>query len=406
MKYLRCFLALSFVAAILLAQPAQSQNASKRAKGLSSSFDRKPFNKNVEDLPPNYLGNSYAEILVALMKQGPIEGKGEFESTIDYKARMERLKSKPLAGPITRNSLLAFIIRPDGEQMSVKYDADLTALDAVLKWRRYETSGATYTLKSSENSKYVASYIGRNAFNVKRRIQVYRNDDFYIGTNTIKPLRSDETGRVYSIKSFTEEPTFNTSIILPPSEARIAKGNLRALIICRLADQPLYQNKDHDTPEITDPYDRYNFTHVLIVVPEEIWFYDLPSGRVYEKISYDSSKQGSSITKPDADVTNLLLDESRIYNPKEVTQPARIISRPDPQYTEKARENQVSGTVVLRAVLSASGQVTNIRTVSGLPDGLTERAIAAARQIKFAPATKDGRAVSQYIQIEYNFNLY
>ncbi|HEX8843555.1 MAG TPA: energy transducer TonB [Pyrinomonadaceae bacterium] len=99
-------------------------------------------------------------------------------------------------------------------------------------------------------------------------------------------------------------------------------------------------------------------------------------------------------------------DLNRIFNPKEVTQKARILSRPEPQYTEDARKNQVSGTVVLRAVFSSSGQVTNIRTVSGLPYGLTERAIAAARQIRFSPAMKDGRAVSQYIQIEYNFNLY
>ncbi len=49
---------------------------------------------------------------------------------------------------------------------------------------------------------------------------------------------------------------------------------------------------------------------------------------------------------------------------------------------------------------------TGITAVSGLPYGLTERAIAAARQIKFVPATKDGRPVSMYIQLEYNFNLY
>jgi TonB family protein len=97
---------------------------------------------------------------------------------------------------------------------------------------------------------------------------------------------------------------------------------------------------------------------------------------------------------------------NRIFKPSEVSSKARILSRPEPQYTEEARKNQVSGTVVLRAVFSASGQVTNIRTVSGLPNGLTERAMAAARQIRFAPATKDGRPVSQYIQIEYNFNLY
>jgi TonB family protein len=99
-------------------------------------------------------------------------------------------------------------------------------------------------------------------------------------------------------------------------------------------------------------------------------------------------------------------DYNKTFSPREVTQKARILSRPEPQYTEEARKNQVSGTVVLKAVFSSGGQVTNIRAVSGLPYGLTERAIAAARQIRFTPAMKDGRAVSQYIQIEYNFNLY
>jgi TonB family protein len=99
-------------------------------------------------------------------------------------------------------------------------------------------------------------------------------------------------------------------------------------------------------------------------------------------------------------------DYNRTFSPKDVTQKARIISRPEPQYTEEARKNQISGTVVLRAVLGSNGAVTGIRAVSGLPFGLTEKAIAAAHQIKFVPAQKDGHAVSQYIQIEYNFNLY
>jgi TonB family protein len=99
-------------------------------------------------------------------------------------------------------------------------------------------------------------------------------------------------------------------------------------------------------------------------------------------------------------------DPNKVFTTKDVTSKARILSRPEPQYTEEARRNQVTGTVVLRAVFSAGGAVTNIKAVKGLPDGLTEKAISAARQIKFVPAQKDGRNVSQYIQIEYNFNLY
>jgi TonB family protein len=99
-------------------------------------------------------------------------------------------------------------------------------------------------------------------------------------------------------------------------------------------------------------------------------------------------------------------DYNKVFLSKEVSSKARVLSKPEPQYTEEARKNQIVGTVVLRAVFTSGGQVTSIKAVSGLPDGLTERAIAAARQIKFTPATKDGHAVSMYIQLEYNFNLY
>ena len=89
-----------------------------------------------------------------------------------------------------------------------------------------------------------------------------------------------------------------------------------------------------------------------------------------------------------------------------VGQRVRVLSKPEPQYTEEARRNQIIGTVVLRAVFSKTGEVANIRAVSSLPFGLTERAIAAARQIRFLPATKDNLPVSVHMQLEYNFNLY
>jgi TonB family protein len=99
-------------------------------------------------------------------------------------------------------------------------------------------------------------------------------------------------------------------------------------------------------------------------------------------------------------------DYNKTFKPGEVTQKARILSKPSPEYTEEARKNQVTGTVTLQMVFSSSGGVTNIRTISGLPYGLTEKAIAAARRISFSPAMKDGRPVSQYIRVEYNFNIY
>ena len=87
-------------------------------------------------------------------------------------------------------------------------------------------------------------------------------------------------------------------------------------------------------------------------------------------------------------------------------QRAHVLFKPEPQYTEDARKNQITGTVVLKVVFASSGEVVQIRALRTLPFGLTERAIAAARQIRFEPAMRDGRAVSVAMQLEYNFNLY
>jgi TonB family protein len=99
-------------------------------------------------------------------------------------------------------------------------------------------------------------------------------------------------------------------------------------------------------------------------------------------------------------------DPDRVYPAPLVTERARVLAKPEPQYTEEARRNQITGSVVLRVVFSRTGEVTNIRAIHALPFGLTERAIAAARQIQFRPATRDGRPVNVYMQLEYNFNLY
>jgi TonB family protein len=95
-----------------------------------------------------------------------------------------------------------------------------------------------------------------------------------------------------------------------------------------------------------------------------------------------------------------------IFTAQEVTQKVRVISKPEPQYSEVARKAGVTGTVVLRAVFSAEGEVKHILITRALGYVLTTSSVSAARQIRFTPATKDGIPVSMYLQLEYNFNLY
>jgi protein TonB len=95
-----------------------------------------------------------------------------------------------------------------------------------------------------------------------------------------------------------------------------------------------------------------------------------------------------------------------VFTGKDVDRKARVVFKPAAGYTTSARRNQITGTVVLRAILASSGQVERIIALKALPDGLTERAILAARMVRFIPAVKEGQWVSQYIQMEYTFNLY
>jgi protein TonB len=60
----------------------------------------------------------------------------------------------------------------------------------------------------------------------------------------------------------------------------------------------------------------------------------------------------------------------------------------------------------VRAILAADETVKHIEVITGLPNGLSESAIAAARQIKFKPARKDGKPVSVWVEVEYHFQVF
>ena len=84
----------------------------------------------------------------------------------------------------------------------------------------------------------------------------------------------------------------------------------------------------------------------------------------------------------------------------------KIISKPRAGYTDEARTNQVQGSVRLRVTFLANGQVGSVTAVSRLPYGLTEKAIAAAKQITFEPKKVNGQAVATTATLDYVFNMY
>ncbi len=115
---------------------------------------------------------------------------------------------------------------------------------------------------------------------------------------------------------------------------------------------------------------------------------------------------GIAAPKNNAGGADAPVDYSKPFRTAEVTKKVVITSKPEPGFTESARVFGVTGVVRIRAILTATGTVEGVSVVKWLPHGLTQKALDAARRIRFEPAQKDGRVVSQYVTLEYNFNLY
>lgn len=98
-------------------------------------------------------------------------------------------------------------------------------------------------------------------------------------------------------------------------------------------------------------------------------------------------------------------DPDAVYQSNELTTKARIIRKPVPEYPKQSRLQGVEGTVRVRAVFTSDAKVKNILVVGSQDRDLTRAAIKAANKIKFVPATRNGRRVSQFVTIEYYFKF-
>jgi protein TonB len=86
---------------------------------------------------------------------------------------------------------------------------------------------------------------------------------------------------------------------------------------------------------------------------------------------------------------------------------ARLLQFDPPTYPLAARRQRVEGTVVLSVRIAADGRVVDVRFLRRVPQdvGINEAAAAAARQARFAPATRGGAAVESWYTLTIPFQL-
>ncbi len=89
-----------------------------------------------------------------------------------------------------------------------------------------------------------------------------------------------------------------------------------------------------------------------------------------------------------------------------VTSGVKITFQPKPPYTDAARQAAIQGVVVLKVTFSANGSIGSVSVVRGLSNGLTEQAIAAAKNIRFTPAMEDGVPKASSKTMQFSFTIY
>jgi hypothetical protein len=89
------------------------------------------------------------------------------------------------------------------------------------------------------------------------------------------------------------------------------------------------------------------------------------------------------------------------YTGKDLDQKPKMHSKPDPKFTSEELQRYRGRLITLSALRCGSGKVTDIKVIQGLSDNTNEKAVEAARLIKFTAGMKDGNPVSRFITLKY-----
>jgi len=87
------------------------------------------------------------------------------------------------------------------------------------------------------------------------------------------------------------------------------------------------------------------------------------------------------------------------------TTPVEITFKPNPVYTDEARNLKLEGEVLLEVSFSANGSLHVNRVVRGLGHGLDEAAIAAANKMRFKPALRGGQPTDSTAIVHVVFQM-
>lgn len=94
-----------------------------------------------------------------------------------------------------------------------------------------------------------------------------------------------------------------------------------------------------------------------------------------------------------------------VYDPGKDVKAPKLIHYVEPEFSPSSKEAFVEGTVKISTVVTRDGLPTELKVVRGLNAQEDETAVAALKQWRFQPGTKEGQPVRVRVTVEVDFHL-
>ena len=243
-------------------------------------YDLNPIDLTVTMLPPNYAGHNLKSIYEALKKRKEKVEKGEYESTEQYKQRIQELEHKPLIGGLTVNDLYSFVVTPNST-----YNADFQTLTLMIREASvFEGVAVNSSVIGIDGPKLYleeSTYIGSNAYGaatvVKKSRKSYIDLAFSNKSALLSLIKQDD----YNSGTFEFELGKIT-----PETAKAIRDNIRVVFIYNL-EEPYLLSEGYvrvDEPTINYPYDDLTVLENVFAISQEIWIFNKTNGEILLKV--------------------------------------------------------------------------------------------------------------------------
>jgi len=228
-------------------------------------------------LTPNFSGTDIVKLFSILVKKAPLR-KGEFESTIDYEQKIERVITPDIYAFKLDLTSDKFADSKDRFGLSgyAKYDPDLQKLKINIDNQNYRDYRTQIIVKEVKHPS--SSYIGGNAFGA---------------TCLVKRVRATQ----YIISFDDTVGVSNLELIIPRARAKKLKNNIGVLCLCKTSlheavpnrdlsysgNALIFENEFYVAPTIDNQMSILYYRKYINVDLLDIWLYNIRSGEILLK---------------------------------------------------------------------------------------------------------------------------